>query len=62
MLKDPGREIHVQTFTHLTPVPAAVVALAQEDTPSDYPHLWSGFAVTVGSIMASNLQVSSSTE
>ena len=58
-MKDPGREISLQTFTQLTPIPAAVVALAQEDTPSDYPLRWSGLAVTIGSLMARNLQVTS---
>lgn len=58
MLKDPGREINLETYTQLTPVPALVVALAQEDTPSDYPLRWSGLSVTIGSLMASNLQVS----
>lgn len=58
MLKDPDREINLHTFTQLTPVPAAVVALAQEDTPNDYPLRWSGLAVTIGSLMASNLQAS----
>jgi hypothetical protein len=58
MLKDPGREINLHTFTQLTPVPAAVVALAQEDTPNDYPLRWSGLAVTIGSLMANNLEVS----
>lgn len=58
MLKDPGQEINLQTFTQLTPVPAAMVALAQDDTPSDYPLLCSGLAVTIGSLMAQNLEVS----
>ncbi|KAJ9573833.1 hypothetical protein L9F63_008785, partial [Diploptera punctata] len=57
LLKDPGREINLQTFTQLTPVPAPVVALAQEDTPNDYPLRWSGLSVTIGSLMARNLQV-----
>ncbi|KDR15996.1 Protein PRRC1 [Zootermopsis nevadensis] len=57
MLKDPGQEINLQTFTQLTPVPAAMVALAQDDTPSDYPLLCSGLAVTIGSLMAQNLEV-----
>jgi hypothetical protein len=58
MLKDPGREINLHTFTQLTPVPAAVVALAKEDTSNDYLLQWSGLAVTIGSLMASNLQAS----
>lgn len=41
----------------MTPVPATVVALAQEDTPNDYPLKWSGYSVTIGSLMARNLQV-----
>ncbi|KAE8746315.1 hypothetical protein FOCC_FOCC006987 [Frankliniella occidentalis] len=57
ILSDPAREITLETFTQLTPVPAAVVSLAQEDTPAEYPLRWSGLSVTVGSIMANNLQV-----
>lgn len=57
LLNDPARGITLETFTQLTPVPAAVVALAQEDTPEKYPLRWSGLGVTVGSIMANNLQV-----
>ncbi|KAK3933355.1 Protein PRRC1 [Frankliniella fusca] len=57
ILSDPARGITLETFTQLTPVPAAVVALAQEDTPAEYPLRWSGLSVTVGSIMANNLQV-----
>lgn len=41
----------------MTPVPATVVALAQEDTPHDYPLKWSGYSVTIGGLMARNLQV-----
>lgn len=58
ILNDPKRQITLQTFTQMTPVPAAVVALAQEDTPNDYPLKWSGYSVTIGSLMARNLQVS----
>lgn len=57
ILNDPRRQITLQTFTQMTPVPASVVALAQEDTPNDYPLKWSGYAVTIGSLMAQNLQV-----
>lgn len=41
----------------MTPVPAAVVSLAQEDTPTDYPLKWSGLAVPIGRLMGSNLNV-----
>lgn len=41
----------------MTPVPAEIVALAQEDTPADYPLRWSGLSVTIGSLMGSNLHV-----
>ncbi|KAJ1524424.1 hypothetical protein ONE63_010922 [Megalurothrips usitatus] len=60
ILSDPARGITLETFTQLTPVPAAIVAMAQEDTPAEYPLRWSGLSVTVGSIMANNLQVSHS--
>ncbi|KAK4884677.1 hypothetical protein RN001_000948 [Aquatica leii] len=58
LLKDPVRQITLQTFTQMTPVPTAVVSLAQEDTPSDYPFKWSGYSITIGSLMAKNLGVS----
>ncbi|KAF5269818.1 hypothetical protein FQR65_LT05864 [Abscondita terminalis] len=57
ILKDPVRQITLQTFTQMTPVPTAVVTLAQEDTPSDYPFKWSGYSVTIGGLMAKNLGV-----
>lgn len=57
ILNDPIRQINLQTFTQMTPVPAAVVSLAQEDTPSDYPLRWSGLSITIGSLMAKNLNV-----
>ncbi|KAF5302987.1 hypothetical protein FQA39_LY19049 [Lamprigera yunnana] len=58
ILKDPLRQITLQTFTQMTPVPTALVSLAQEDTPSDYPFKWSGYSITIGSLMAKNLGVS----
>lgn len=58
ILNDPARQINLQTFTQMTPVPTAIVTLAQEDTPADYPLRWSGFSVTIGSLMANNLQAS----
>ncbi|KAF2884239.1 hypothetical protein ILUMI_21931 [Ignelater luminosus] len=58
LLYDPARQITLQTFTQMTPVPTAVVTLAQEDTPSDYPLKWSGYSVTIGSLMAKNLATS----
>ncbi|XP_017776338.1 PREDICTED: protein PRRC1-like [Nicrophorus vespilloides] len=60
ILNDPIKEINLQTFTQMTPVPTEIVNLAQEDTKSDYPLAWSGLAVTVGSLMGSNLHVSHS--
>lgn len=57
ILNDPTRQINLHTFTQMTPVSAGIVSLAQEDTPADYPLRSSGFSVTIGSLMASNLQV-----
>lgn len=57
ILNDPTKQINLQVFTQMTPVPASIVALAQEDTPNDYPLKWSGYSVTIGSLMAQNLQV-----
>lgn len=57
ILSDPKRQVNLQTFTQFTPVPVSVVNLAKEDTPKEYPLRESGFSVTIGSLMASNLQV-----
>ncbi|XP_076235508.1 protein PRRC1-B-like isoform X2 [Calliopsis andreniformis] len=58
LLNDPKHNVNLQTFTQMTPVPSQIVTMAQEATPEDYPLKWSGLAVTVGSLMASSLQVS----
>lgn len=58
VLNDPKRNVNLQTFTQMTPVPSQIVTMAQEATPEDYPLKWSGLSITVGSLMASNLQVS----
>lgn len=60
ILSDPIKEINLQTFTQMTPIPAAIVTLAQEDTPQDYPLRWSGLEVPIGSLMANNLHVCNS--
>ncbi|XP_065167297.1 protein PRRC1-like [Atheta coriaria] len=60
ILNDPIKQINLQIFTQMTPVPAEIVALAQEDTPADYPLRWSGLSVTIGSLMGSNLHVPNS--
>lgn len=58
LLNDPIRQIVIQVFTQMTPVPTPVVTLASEDTPSNYPLKWSGYSVTIGSLMGKNLGVS----
>ncbi|CAK9813832.1 Protein PRRC1 [Anthophora quadrimaculata] len=57
LLNDPKHDVNLQTFTQMTPVPSHIVTMAQEATPEDYPLKWSGLAVTVGSLLASSLQV-----
>lgn len=57
VLSDVSRGLSLEIITQFTPVPSAIVSLAQEDTPSDYPLIDTGFAVTIGSLMASNLHV-----
>lgn len=60
ILSDPGRHIHLQTFTQMTPVPSAVISVLREDTPQDYPLRNTGFAITIGSVMGKNLHVEKS--
>ncbi|CAG5029573.1 unnamed protein product [Parnassius apollo] len=51
-----GIELHVQSQG--TAVPAAAVAALSAATAPDYPHRQTGYALTVGSVMAASLQVS----
>ncbi|OXU22443.1 hypothetical protein TSAR_008899 [Trichomalopsis sarcophagae] len=56
ILEDVKQKINLQTFTQMTPVPSQIVETAQESTPEDYSK--DGLAVTIGSLMGANLQVS----
>lgn len=58
VLSDFKNNINLRTFTQMTPVPSQIVAAAKRATQPDYPHVTSGLAVTVGSLMAADLQVS----
>ena len=42
----------------MTPIPLPIIASIQADTPEDYELRDTGFAVTIGSVMAKNLNVS----
>ncbi|XP_052743805.1 protein PRRC1 [Bicyclus anynana] len=57
VLSQPSLGIELQVQSQATPVPAAAVAAAQAATPPDYTHAQTGYSVTIGSIMAANLQV-----
>ncbi|XP_048510048.1 protein PRRC1-like isoform X2 [Athalia rosae] len=58
LLSDPKNNINLKTFTQMTPVPSHIVELAQQATSKDYDLRSTGLAVTVGSLIASELQVS----
>ncbi|XP_050100832.1 protein PRRC1-like [Anopheles aquasalis] len=55
LLFDYAKSILLKTVTQMTPIPQPVVAALQADTPEDYLLKDTGFACTVGSIMARNL-------
>ena len=55
VLKDPGRNIELQTFTLATPIPSEYVLQAQDETPSDYNLRWSGLSVTVGHVIKKHM-------
>ncbi|XP_069361428.1 protein PRRC1-like isoform X2 [Maniola hyperantus] len=57
VLSQPSLGIELQVQSQATPVPAAAVAAAQAATKDDYTHAQTGFSVTIGSIMGTNLQV-----
>lgn len=58
LLDDPKNNVSLQTFTQMTPVPSQIVTMAEQATPEDYPHKETGLAMTVGNLLANNLQVS----
>ncbi|XP_049548442.1 protein PRRC1-like [Anopheles darlingi] len=55
LLFDYAKSILLKTVTQMTPIPQPVVAALQADTTDDYLLKDTGFASTVGSIMARNL-------
>ncbi|XP_055594224.1 protein PRRC1-like [Uranotaenia lowii] len=55
VLFDYAKNILLKTVTQMTPVPQPVVASIRADTPEDYQLKDTGFAITVGSVMAKNL-------
>lgn len=57
LLDDPIRKIQLHTYTQMTPVPGAIVAVAREETPTDYPLKATGFKIPIGGLIASNFQV-----
>uniref|UniRef100_A0A182KBQ2 NTPase_I-T domain-containing protein n=1 Tax=Anopheles christyi TaxID=43041 RepID=A0A182KBQ2_9DIPT len=58
VLFDYAKNILLKTVTQMTPIPLPVIAALQADTPEDYVLKDTGFATTVGSVMARNLNVS----
>ncbi|XP_074107081.1 protein PRRC1-like isoform X2 [Cotesia typhae] len=57
LLDDPKNDVNLQMFTQMTPVPSQFVSTAKESTPDTYPLKTLGLAVSVGSLMSTNLQV-----
>jgi len=57
VLADPARGINLQTYSQPTTIEARYVAMLKEGTPDNYPKQWSGFSVTIGSVMAGELGV-----
>uniref|UniRef100_A0A182SKP2 NTPase_I-T domain-containing protein n=1 Tax=Anopheles maculatus TaxID=74869 RepID=A0A182SKP2_9DIPT len=55
VLFDYAKNILLKTVTQMTPIPLPVIAALQADTPEDYMLKDTGFATTVGSVMARNL-------
>ena len=55
LLKDSVNRVELQTLTQATPVDSAYIQHVHDQTPSDYDLRWSGLAVTVGEVIASQL-------
>lgn len=57
LLTHPSLGISIHLSSQGTPLPAQIVTAARQDTPPDYKFKDSGFSITIGSLMAENLQV-----
>lgn len=57
LLSDSRHNITIKVYTQMTPIPFEMVQILQSDTASDYDKKDTGYSVTVGSIMAQNLDV-----
>uniref|UniRef100_A0A182MYX4 NTPase_I-T domain-containing protein n=1 Tax=Anopheles dirus TaxID=7168 RepID=A0A182MYX4_9DIPT len=60
VLFDYAKNILLKTVTQMTPIPLPVIAALQADTTEDYMLKDTGYATTVGSVMARNLNSLSS--
>ncbi|XP_045537553.1 protein PRRC1-like [Papilio machaon] len=57
LLSQPSLGIELQLQSQSTPVPGAAVAALAAATPADYAHAQTGYALTIGSLMADSLHV-----
>lgn len=57
LLTHPSLGISLHLSSQGTPLPAQIVTAISQETPPDYKYKDSGFSVTIGSLMAENLQV-----
>ncbi len=57
-LSDPVLGIDLQVYTQSTPIPNECVNVLMCETPKDYVLKSSGYAVTIGQVMAQKLNVS----
>ncbi|CAF1450303.1 unnamed protein product [Adineta steineri] len=55
LLSDPLNSIELHLFTQAIPVPIEYVYQARDRTPADYPLKWSGYMVTIGEILHSQI-------
>jgi hypothetical protein len=55
LLSDPLNSIELHLFTQAIPIPIEYVYQARDRTPADYPLKWSGYMVTVGEILHSQM-------
>jgi len=57
VLSDPLRKITLQSYSQPTNVEARYIKMLKEGTPENYPRQWSGFAVPIGEVISSELNV-----
>ena len=56
MVYRPEKNLRLETYSQMIPVPKTITNVIREDTPKDYEFIETGYGVTISQIMSANLQ------